>query len=214
MAFQWNLIRLHQVDSGQNRALSFLLKDARIEDMGLLPLLCAIAVRRAVKALCDADAQIKWPNDMILKGKKLCGILCESRIMAGQESGLCAVCGIGINLTQEQQAFDALGLPHATSLKLGTGQVFTPEEVTAAILEQFSQVYEQYRAEGFPRILPEYREGCITLGKQVRVIRDGETKEGTALDITTDGELLCRIDGEEQIIRSGEASVRGLYGYI
>ena len=63
-------------------------------------------------------------------------------------------------------------------------------------------------------MLPEYREGCITLGKQVRVIRGEETKEGTALDITSDGELLCLIDGEEQIIRSGEASVRGLYGYV
>ena len=93
-------------------------------------------------------------------------------------------------------------------------KIFSPEEVTVAILEQFAQVYEQYRSEGFSAMLPEYREGCITLGKQVRVIRGEETKEGTALDITSDGELLCLIDGEEQIIRSGEASVRGLYGYV
>lgn len=199
---------------GQNLALSFLLKDAKIEDMGILPLLCALAVRRAVKAMTDEDAWIKWPNDMILHGKKLCGILCESRITAGQESGLSAICGIGINLTQEQADFDRMGLPHATSLRLCTGKIFSPEEVTVAILEQFAQVYEQYRSEGFSAMLPEYREGCITLGKQVRVIRGEETKEGTALDITSDGELLCLIDGEEQIIRSGEASVRGLYGYV
>jgi len=199
---------------GQNLALSFLLKDARLEDMGILPLLCALAVRRAIKAMTSEDVWIKWPNDMILHGKKLCGILCESRITAGQESGLSAICGIGINLTQEQADFDRMGLPHAASLRLCTGKIFTLEEVTIAILEQFSQIYEQYRREGFPAMLPEYRDGCITLGKQVRVIRGEETKEGTALDITSDGELLCLIDGEEQIIRSGEASVRGLYGYV
>ena len=255
MAFDWNLIRLPQVDStntylknncaalphgsavftdcqtagrgrrgnswdggehipGQNLALSFLLKDAKIEDMGILPLLCALAVRRAVNALTGEEAQIKWPNDMIFKGKKLCGILCESRIPAGQESALCAICGIGINLTQEQKDFDALGLPHATSILLGSGMRFTPEEVTVSVLEHFALVYEQYRAEGFPALLSEYRAGCITLNRQVRVIKGEETKEGTALDITLDGELLCEIDGEEQIIRSGEASVRGLYGYI
>ena len=199
---------------GQNLALSFLLKDAKIEDMGILPLLCALAVRRAVRDIAGGDARIKWPNDMILCGKKLCGILCESRITAGQESGLSAVCGIGINLTQQRADFDALGLPHATSLLLCTEKTFPLEEVTVAILEQFAQIYEEYRADGFSALLPEYREGCITLGKQVRVIRGEETKEGTALDITPEGELLCRFDGEEQVIRSGEASVRGLYGYV
>ena len=199
---------------GQNLALSFLLKDARLEDMGILPLLCAIAVRRAVRALTEEDAWIKWPNDMILNGKKLCGILCESRITVGQESGLSAVCGIGMNLTQEQAEFDRMELPHATSLKLCTGKIFSLEEVTIAILEHFSQVYARYRSEGFPAMLPEYRDGCITLGRQVRVIKGEEIKEGTALNITPEGELLCLIDGEEQIIRSGEASVRGLYGYV
>ena len=212
---QWNGsdIALHP---GANLALSFLLKDVSVADMGLLPLICAMAVRRAIQNLTGKPVQIKWPNDMILDGKKLCGILCESRISAGSGEGqaLCAICGIGVNLAQEQADFDKMGLPHAISLKLGTGKIFSPQQAAFSILEQFEQLYDRYRREGFPAMLPEYREACITLGRQVRVIQEEKTREGTALDITPEGELLCSIDGVQQVIRSGEASVRGLYGYI
>lgn len=212
---QWNGSDA-KVQPGSNLALSFLLKDVTVEDMGILPLICALAVRRAVLALTGAPAGIKWPNDMILKGKKLCGILCESRIAAhdGQGEAFCAICGIGVNLTQNQQDFDALNLPHAISLLLACGRVFKPEKVTAAILEAFEQAYLRYREEGFPALLQEYREGCVTLGRQVRVIWDQQIKEGVALDISPKGELVCSIEGAVHTVRSGEASVRGLYGYI
>lgn len=212
---QWNGSDVKR-QSGTNLALSFLLKDTVVKDMGILPLLCALAMCRAIKALTEETAEIKWPNDMILHGKKLCGILCESRIAACRESGqaLCAICGIGLNLTQTQTDFDEMNLPHATSLKLGTGRAFTPLKTAIVILEQFERVYEQYRQNGFSSLLPEYRENCVTLGKQVRVIWDEEVKEGIALDISPEGELLCTIEGETRLVRSGEASVRGLYGYI
>lgn len=201
---------------GASVAVSILLRDAAVADMGILPLLCALAVRRGVGAYTGQDIGIKWPNDMICQGKKLCGILCESRITAhqGQGDALCAICGIGVNLSQSGEDFARLQLPHAISLQMATGKRYTPEEICAAILEGFEQVYTDYRTGGFSALLPEYRQGCVTLGKTVRVIWDQQEKEGVALDINPQGELLCSIDHKVQVIRSGEASVRGLYGYL
>ena len=202
---------------GASLALSFLLRGTSVEDMGILPLLAAIAVCRGLKELHPAlEFGVKWPNDIICQGKKLCGILCESRITPEGAAG--AVCGIGVNLTQTQEELDAAGLPHAISLEIAlVGREKTPnapEPAARAILDAFDQVYGKYRREGFEGLLSEYRERCVTLGKEVRIIRNRETQEGVALDITPLGELACSIEGKVQVIRSGEASVRGLYGYI
>ena len=205
---------------GASLALSFLLRGTSVEDMGILPLLAAIAVCRGLKELHPSlEFGIKWPNDIICRGKKLCGILCESRITPeGAGGAVGAVCGIGVNLTQTQEELDAAGLPHAISLGIALegrekGQN-APEPAARAILAAFDRVYGEYRREGFENLLREYKERCVTLGREVRVLRDRETQEGVAVDITPLGELACVIEGKVQVVRSGEASVRGLYGYI
>lgn len=203
--------------AGASLALSFLLRGTTIEDMGILPLLVASAACRGLKGLHPAlKFGIKWPNDIICQEKKLCGILCESRITGKGASG--AVCGIGVNLTQTQEELDITGLPHAISLGIAlNGQEsaeLSPEPTARAILEAFEDIYQAYRQQGFEGLLPEYKERCVTLGKRVRVIWNQKIQEGTALDITPLGELACSIEGKVQLIRSGEASVRGMYGYI
>ncbi len=200
---------------GASLALSFLLRGTALEDMGLLPLLMAVAACKGLQNLCpDLSFGIKWPNDIICQGKKLCGILCESRISPDGSSD--AVCGIGVNLTQTRQELDGAGLPHAISLGIAlNGETkLSPERTARAILDAFEDIYQIYRRDGFKSLLPEYKEKCVTLGKEVRVIWDQKAQEGTALDITPLGELACSIEGNVQIIRSGEASVRGLYGYV
>ena len=202
---------------GASLALSFLLRGTAIEDMGILPLLTAAAACRGLEKLCPAlDFGIKWPNDIICQGKKLCGILCESRISADGSS--CAVCGIGVNLTQTQQELDLAGLPFAISLLVAKGgqdmDRVSPKAVACAILDAFEDVYQVYRRESFEGIRQEYVQKCVTIGKKVRVVWNQETKEGEALEISPEGELVCNIDGQMQVIRSGEASVRGLYGYV
>lgn len=202
---------------GASLALSFLLRNTTVGDMGLLPLLVAIAACRGLKGLCpNLEFGIKWPNDIICQGKKLCGILCESRISADGSS--CAVCGIGINLTQTQQELDHTNLPFAISLRIANHgeemEQLSPEPAARAVLEAFENVYRIYRQNGFVSLLPEYKQRCVTIGKKVKVIWNQETREGEALDISPEGELICKIDGQIQAIRSGEASVRGLYGYV
>lgn len=202
---------------GASLALSFLLRGTSVEDMGILPLLAAIAVCRGLKELHPVlEFGIKWPNDIICRGKKLCGVLCESRITPKGAVG--AICGIGVNLTQTQEELDTVGLPHAISLGIALGGQEkgqnAPEPTACAILDAFDKVYEKYHREGAENLLLEYRKRCVTLGKEVRIIQNRETQEGVALDITPLGELVCSIEGKIQVIRSGEASVRGLYGYI
>jgi len=202
---------------GASLALSFLLRKTKLEDMGVLPLLMAIAACRGLKGVCpNLEFGIKWPNDIICQGKKLCGILCESRISADGSS--CTVCGIGVNLTQTQQELDNTNLPYAISLYIANQgkdmNRISPEPIASAILDAFENVYQIYCQNGFTALLLEYKQNCVTIGKKVQVIWNQEAKEGEALEISPSGELICKIDGQLHTIRSGEASVRGLYGYV
>ena len=83
-----------------------------------LPLLASLAVRTQLKLRYGVDCQIKWPNDLLLNGKKIVGILCEGVSYGYQQQGRGILCGIGINLAQPQSYFDAADLPHGTSLAL------------------------------------------------------------------------------------------------
>ena len=88
-----------------------------------LPLLASLAVRTQLKLRYGVDCQIKWPNDLLLNGKKIVGILCEGVSYGYQQQGRGILCGIGINLAQPQSYFDAAGLPNGTSLALQGAKV-------------------------------------------------------------------------------------------
>lgn len=193
--------------TGQALYLSVLFHSMKPDDMGLLPLLCGLA---AARTLGDA-ARIKWPNDVLLHQKKVCGILCESRIQGSQVS---AVCGIGINLNQPAAFFVENDLPHATSLLSVTGEERPVLTEACMLLDELEPILDQYRREGFAPFLPAYQALCATLGRQVQVIRAQQTVTAQAVSIAPDGGLVCSKDGETFVIRAGEASVRGLYGYL
>ena len=192
---------------GQAMYLSVLFHSMKISDMGLLPLLCGLAAARSL----GAAARIKWPNDVLLGEKKVCGILCESKIQTGSVS---AICGIGINLNQTEVFFAQNNLPHATSLLAFSGQRRTAQAAAIQLLEELEPILEQYRQEGFSSLASSYCGRCVTLGRQVRVIRAQQEITAQAISIAPDGGLVCRKAGETFVIRAGEASVRGLYGYL
>lgn len=191
-------------------SMSFLLQDLPTGRMPLLPLVCGLGVKRGVEKVSGLAASIKWSNDVLLGGGKICGILCESRL--GKENF--AIAGMGINLNQTREDFKTATLDYAESLFLATQKKYDKLKVASAILNEMEPVYEKFLQQGFESLLEEYKSSCVTLGKHVRVIIDGKSREGEALDILADGSLLCLIDGEKLPIRAGEASVRGLYGYI
>ena len=91
-----------------------------------LPLLASLAVRKQLYLRYGVECQIKWPNDLLLNGKKIVGILCEGVSYGYQQQGRGILCGIGINLAQPQSYFDAAELPHGTSLALQGLLISTP----------------------------------------------------------------------------------------
>lgn len=195
---------------GDGLAMSFLLHNPRIADLTCLPLVAGMAVIRALERAAGSGFGLKWSNDVLFGDKKICGILCESRISSHSAF---AVAGIGVNLSQTREEFDALGLVYATSLELATGARIEKTRFAAMILNEFEPLYEKFAQSGFSAIRENYKSYCVTLGKRVRVITKAGEREGEALDIAEDGSLVCEIGGKLVHVRAGEASVRGLYGY-
>ena len=155
------------------------------------------------------DCQIKWPNDLLLNGKKIVGILCE-----GMPDHHAIVCGIGINLAQPQSYFDAMELPHGTSLAL-QGIAVDPAADAAALAESmtnfgFDRALYGFEREGFSAIRDAYKARCVNLGRHVTF--DGG--EGTAVDVDEEGRLVVQGAEGSTHVFTGEVSVHGIYGAV
>ena len=177
-----------------------------------LPLLSSMAVGAAVKACFGCDTRVKWPNDLLLNGKKLVGILCEGIApRAGAEGGI--ICGIGVNLAQGDEYFKALDLPHGTSLAL-QGVKITPQQdalrLAAAMTEWFRAQLPAFGEQGFAPFLQAYRADCVNLGMPVTF----EGGKGVAQDVDADGNLVVLTDEGEKRVFTGEVSVKGIYGAV
>ena len=174
-----------------------------------LPLFASLAVCDALKQRYGIDCQIKWPNDLLLNGKKIVGILCEVA-----PDGHSLVVGIGINLAQPQSYFDAMELPHGTSLAL-QGIAVDPAADAAALAESmtnfgFDRALYGFEREGFAAIRDAYKARCVNLGRHVTF--DGG--EGTALDVDEEGRLVVQGAEGSTHVFTGEVSVHGIYGAV
>lgn len=183
-----------------------------------LPLLSSLAVRKQLSLRYGVDCAIKWPNDLLLGGKKLVGILCESVPYGTNQEGRAYLCGIGINLAQPQSYFDAAGLPYGTSLLLQGARVDLENDPSwlAEGLTDFGFDRELYTfgPEGFAPYREEYSAACVNLGRRVTFDQPGGAGEGTAVAIDDDGRLIVRTDAGQEHIFTGEVSVSGIYGHV
>ena len=171
-------------------------------------------MRRQLQLRYGVDCQIKWPNDLLLNGKKVVGILCESVSYGYQQQGRGILCGIGINLAQPQSYFDAMELPHGTSLAL-QGIAVDPAADAAALAESmtnfgFDRALYGFEREGFSAIRDAYKARCVNLGRHVTF--DGG--EGTALDVDEEGRLVVQGAEGSTHVFTGEVSVHGIYGAV
>ena len=200
---------------GQALAMSILFRPnggAAACGLRQLPLLCGLAVAEAVEDMSGASCAIKWPNDSICGGRKVCGILCESRVMTDD---FFAVAGMGVNLTQTAEEFEAQGLANAGSLSMLTGKAVSVGEMAAAVLNRLEPLWEVYYAEGFSPLRGAYEARCLTIGKAIRALSpDGELRlEGTAVGLDTEGRLLVDTPAGRQALDAGEVSIRSMNGY-
>ena len=179
-----------------------------------LPLLASLAVRTQLKLRYGVDCQIKWPNDLLLNGKKIVGILCEVA-----PDGHSLVVGIGINLAQPQSYFDAAGLPHGTSLELQGAKVdlsTDPEWLAEGLTDfGFDRPMYVFARDGFAPFRDEYKAACINIGRRVTFdLPGGGQGAGEAVDVDEDGRLVVRTDSGEEHVFTGEVSVHGIYGAV
>ena len=200
---------------GKGIWMSIMLKpDILPADAPKLTIAAAYAVSKAIWSCCQLDARIKWPNDIVADGKKLCGILTEMSAEADEIKSV--IVGIGINANLEYEDFGPEVSSIATSIRLEKGTVVSRKALVASVLNEFEEVYEAFaRGGSIKPLLEEYKSKSAVLGKEIRVISKKEEIIALAIDISEEGHLVIKLgDGTIKEIMSGEVSVRGLCGYI
>ena len=175
-----------------------------------LTLVMGMAVAKAVKSL-GFDVSIKWPNDVVVSHKKICGILTEMGVRDGKIDY--AVIGVGINVNIKE--FPEEMADKATSLYLESGKEFDRSQIPGLVMEAFEKYYEKFTATcDLSGLKEEYESILANYNQPVRVLAK-EPYEGVARGITDGGELLVeKTDGTIVAVSAGEVSVRGLYSYV
>lgn len=177
-------------------------------EASVLTLLCGLATAEAIEAETGLSAGIKWPNDILINGKKAVGILTEMDCEMSEVHFV--IPGIGINVNTASFPPEIADI--ATSLYLECGKTVSRRRLVHKVLELLEEHYETFlRTGSFAAMLEDYRKHCITLGKEVHVL-GREPFFAEALDITPEGELLVRRadNGKEEVVFSGEVSIRGV----
>jgi BirA family biotin operon repressor/biotin-[acetyl-CoA-carboxylase] ligase len=188
---------------GQGLLLSVVVRPGCAPDaLGLLPLVVGLAAADALER-CGIGVQLKWPNDLLIEGRKLGGVLCEVR---GLESGEpVAVIGLGVNVGQAPEDFPPELRERAASLR-GSGVVVTRERLAAAFLNALEPLLEDYRERGGAgRVRDRYRARAAFWGEPVSLHGPGGTLVGTARDLDASGGLVVRLpDGREVVAMAGD----------
>lgn len=208
------LQRVWQAAAGETLPVSLLLKPRLTpEQIPLCTLGAAVAAAQAIEQVCpELRAGIKWPNDVVLSGRKCVGILCEGAF--DPEGRLCVIMGVGFN--GNQRTFPPELAVSATSLFLEKQRQNPDAEpvILRELLTAFLEAADRLEEGGLPAILPEYRARSVTIGSAVRVIAPTEEYIGQAEGMDASGSLLVRDgSGVLRTVVCGDVSVRGLMGY-
>jgi len=183
-------------------ALSLILYP-RISYLPYLPMLASLAVVRSIEAIADSRTQIKWPNDILIQEKKVCGILLESDVR--QNTVVYAIIGIGINVNFRLADFPEIA-PIATSLADELGRNIPRADLLRQLLVETEKLY--LTLPDGERIYAEWRDKLVTLGKRVRVKSGEAIIEGIAESVTKDGNLMLRhADGRLMKIVAGDVTL-------
>ena len=199
--------------SGTGIFMTLMLKpEINPNNASMLTLVAALAVAKAIKDVTGLEAQIKWPNDIVINGKKICGILTEMSAQFDYINHI--VIGIGINVHNEVFSDEIAHM--ASSLLLESqGKKFRRAEIIEKVLEYFEEYYEIYlETEDLTALTGEYNKILVNMNKPVRVLDPKDEFEGKAMGITAKGELIVDTWESRKLVSSGEVSVRGIYGYV
>lgn len=181
--------------------------------VGKITLLGAAAVHKAL-ARMDIKTTIKWPNDILLGGKKICGILTEMNCELNMINYV--IMGIGINVNLDEDEIPEELRDKATSIKISENKEINRKELLGNILNEFEELYIDFHDnDNIKKAISTCRDNSALIGNEIRVIKGDNIRPGKAMDINEDGELVVEFEnGVVENINSGEVSIRGLNGYI
>lgn len=192
---------------GKGLLFSMLLKPSiKLEDINFLTILTSTALYRTFLNL-GINTKIKWPNDIYLDSKKLCGILTESKISNNKIEYI--IIGIGININLELNDFNEDIKNTATSLLISTGKLFNREEILNKFLENFYEQYNELLKDNKNNILNTYKNNSLILNNEVNLEYKNTKRKVTPIDILDDGSLvILNSNNIIEKITSGEISIR------
>lgn len=194
--------------AGSNLYFSLLLRpDIPLAVAPSLPLVVGLAVAEAIVACAPAlMPKIKWPNDILVNGKKICGILCELQTKQDNTVDYIVVgIGVNVNLTADQIPVELKD--RATSILIENGEPLKREQLLAAILNQLEPIYDNWRAFGFKPLVQNINALDALRGLSIRMELSGSPVEGIASGILDDGSLLLQTSKGALPIYSGEAHI-------
>lgn len=184
--------------------MSMVLRPKIPAEKALLVTTCAaVAVARAIEGVSDVTAGIKWVNDIFVNGRKVCGILAEAALSTTSEFPDYVILGIGINVKKQsvpEELKDIVGCLEDTA----ENEILN-EELISAVWEEFATLYNQLSTAVF---MEEYKERSILLGREVTVLGATGDYRVQVTDIDAEGHLIVERAGREEILSSGEVSVR------
>jgi BirA family biotin operon repressor/biotin-[acetyl-CoA-carboxylase] ligase len=180
--------------------------ELRPQETTQLTVASATALRRAIKTVTGLAADIKWPNDLQIGGKKIVGILTE--MAAEVDRVRHVIIGIGVDVNQDANEFPPELRGIATSLKLATGEDISRAELATEILRELDADYARICAGKFPQLADEWEAGCATIGKNVAVQMGLRLIRGRAEALDDDGALLVRTEhGHLERIIGGDVTL-------
>ena len=198
--------------AGENLYFSVLLRPQLIPEKA--PMLTLIMAYSVAKVLCDEEVpiQIKWPNDLVLAKRKICGILTEMHLQGCEIEDVIVGVGINVNTTKFPEELQ----DKATSIYLETGRSLVRDSLLQKILVEFQKQYEVFlEVQDLSFIKELYNQMLINRNQEVVVLEPGNEFSAIALGINETGELLVRRENDNvETVFAGEVSVRGLYGYV
>lgn len=199
--------------SGTGVFMTLMIKpDINPNNASMLTLVAALAVAKAITSVTGEEALIKWPNDIVVNGKKVCGILTEMNAQFDYINHI--VVGIGINVHNESFPEEISQMASSLMIEAG-GKRFHRAQIIAETMSYFEQYYDTFlKTQDLSALVRGYDELLVNRNKSVRVLDPKEPFDGKAMGITPKGELIVDTWESRKLVSSGEVSVRGIYGYV
>ena len=177
--------------------ISFILHPKiELDKLGLLPILMGVSIVQGIKLSVSIQTGLKWPNDIMLNGKKMGGILIESKMT---QTGLRVVVGVGLNINETPQDIPIILKNKATSLAIYSGTSCSREQILSAVLNEFEWLYTQQ----WDSIIPIWREYCVHQDSKVTFHSEEGSHQGIFQGISSLGHAKIQIDGKTQTLPSG-----------